>query len=66
MHETGIRRGTRGGAQLTEVARAFRDKTAVGEVGIGLRVVAAYEDITDEITLLQFKPDAEASGKRHV
>lgn len=38
----------------------------VSEVGIGLRVVAAYEDITDEITLLQFKPDAEASGKRHV
>ena len=38
----------------------------VGKIGIGLRVVAAFEDITDEITLLQFKPDPEACGKRHV
>jgi uncharacterized protein len=32
----------------------------LSEIKIGMRVVAAYEDITDEITLLQFRPETAA------
>lgn len=33
----------------------------LSEIKIGIRVEAAYEDITDEITLLQFRPVASPS-----
>lgn len=41
---------------MTEAAQVLRDKTAVQDIKIGMPVEAAYEDITGEITLVQFRP----------
>lgn len=60
MHETGIRRETRGGAQLTEVARAFRDKTAVA--GVGMKLGKFPEQTALSLAVDAFKLALDDSG----